>query len=96
MISSPSGEGRGRAPQPAVSVALSRRVQPLPSDALRVQLELVAPRSATVLIEGETGVGKEVAARAIHARSPRAAGRSCRSTARRSRPSSWNRSSSAT
>jgi DNA-binding NtrC family response regulator len=37
------------------------------------QLELIAPRSATVLIEGETGVGKEVAARRIHALSPRAA-----------------------
>src|SRR5690349_19340311 len=37
------------------------------------QIELVAPRSATVLIEGETGVGKEVAARRIHALSPRAA-----------------------
>jgi two-component system NtrC family response regulator len=38
-----------------------------------MQLELIAPRSATVLIEGETGVGKEVAARRIHALSPRAA-----------------------
>jgi two-component system response regulator HydG len=36
------------------------------------QLELIAPRSATVLIEGETGVGKEVAARRIHSLSPRA------------------------
>jgi DNA-binding NtrC family response regulator len=35
---------------------------------------LIAPRSATVLIEGETGVGKEVAARAIHACSRRAGG----------------------
>jgi DNA-binding NtrC family response regulator len=32
----------------------------------------VAPRSATVLLEGETGVGKEVAAREIHALSRRA------------------------
>jgi DNA-binding NtrC family response regulator len=39
----------------------------------QAQLELVAPRPATVLIEGETGVGKEVAARRIHALSPRAA-----------------------
>jgi DNA-binding NtrC family response regulator len=43
-------------------------------DALRSQIELIAPRSATVLIEGETGVGKEVAARAIHACSRRASG----------------------
>jgi DNA-binding NtrC family response regulator len=39
---------------------------------LRAAIETVAPRSATVLLEGETGVGKEVAAREIHARSPRA------------------------
>jgi DNA-binding NtrC family response regulator len=39
---------------------------------LRSQIELIAPRSATVLIEGETGVGKEVAARQIHSLSPRA------------------------
>ncbi len=42
------------------------------SQALRQQIELIAPRSATVLIEGETGVGKEIAAREIHARSNRA------------------------
>src|SRR6188508_772793 len=39
---------------------------------LQSQIELVAPRSATVLIEGETGAGKEVAARQIHSLSPRA------------------------
>ncbi len=37
-------------------------------------IEQVAPSSATVLIEGESGSGKELAARAIHERSARRAG----------------------
>ena len=36
-------------------------------------IRLVAPRSATVLIEGETGTGKEVVAKAVHRLSARAA-----------------------
>lgn len=36
-------------------------------------VRMVAPRSTTVLIEGETGTGKEVIARALHKLSPRAA-----------------------
>ncbi len=35
-------------------------------------IRLVAPRSATVLIEGETGTGKEVVAKAVHRLSSRA------------------------
>ena len=40
-------------------------------DEVRRTIELVAQKSATVLIRGESGTGKEVVARAIHYASPR-------------------------
>ncbi len=40
-------------------------------DAVRTQIRQVAPLNLPVLIQGETGTGKEMAANAIHALSPR-------------------------
>ena len=42
-----------------------------PMHALRERIARVAPTNATVLISGETGTGKELVARALHAASPR-------------------------
>jgi sigma-54 dependent transcriptional regulator len=44
------------------------------SIALRNKLDQLAPTDATVLIIGETGTGKEIAARQLHARSRRCSG----------------------
>jgi DNA-binding NtrC family response regulator len=71
--STTSGEDRPPLPQLCHPTRDSSRAA-IANDAsaLQAQIELIAPRSATVLIEGETGAGKEVAARQIHALSPRA------------------------
>ncbi|HZS51017.1 MAG TPA: sigma-54 dependent transcriptional regulator [Bryobacterales bacterium] len=65
-----SGEPRGRSSDSAESVLIGR------SPAIREVIEtirLIAPKRSTVLITGPTGTGKELAAKLIHALSPRAA-----------------------
>jgi DNA-binding NtrC family response regulator len=62
-----------------VSVSESRSFGELVGASLEMRqvysvLERVAPTHATVLLEGETGTGKDVAARSLHAASPRAGG----------------------
>jgi DNA-binding NtrC family response regulator len=74
--------GTPPATQTAISIpaAPRSRVQALPEMVgdspgmaeLARMVRLVAPRSATVLIQGETGTGKELVAKAIHALSQRA------------------------
>lgn len=62
---------RGTASSDAMPVIVAR------SAAMRRALEaveLIGPTTATVLVSGETGVGKEVIARALHAMSPRVGG----------------------
>jgi len=56
----------------------------------------IAEYKTTVLVAGESGVGKELVARAIHHRSSRRGGRSSPSTAARSQRISWKVSSSVT
>jgi len=66
-VSSPSGHGPG-------VLSASRLVFEDPSSLeLLARLERVAASAASVLINGETGTGKELLAREVHARSPRAA-----------------------
>ena len=71
-----------------VALLLHRRPPPLPGppdgfgligasagiEAVRQAIERVAPLSIPVLIRGETGTGKELVARALHAHGPRARG----------------------
>lgn len=70
-----SGKYRSPLPHPWATLGRSSKSATATADAttLQAQIARVAPRSATVLVEGETGAGKEVAARQIHALSPRAA-----------------------
>jgi anaerobic nitric oxide reductase transcription regulator len=58
-----------RDPREAAIVGTSEAVE-----RLRHEIALVGPSDLAVLVTGETGVGKELVARAIHAASPRAEG----------------------
>src|SRR5208282_4691708 len=63
-----------RVPQAAASVGELELVGTGPAmRALQTAIDFVARSSAPVLVTGETGVGKELVARAIHARSARSA-----------------------
>jgi two-component system nitrogen regulation response regulator GlnG len=63
----------GDAAQPAVTVADGGLLvgSSLPMQEIFKQISLVAPTDLPVLITGETGTGKDLAARAIHAHGPR-------------------------
>ena len=63
---------------------------------LRNQIRQVAPTDAKVLITGDSGVGKELVARAVHAQSARASHDLVAVTARVSPKHSSNQSCSAT
>ena len=62
---------------PAAAVPLENSLPEMIGESARMRelarmIRLVAPRTATVLIEGETGTGKEVVAKAVHRLSARA------------------------
>src|ERR1700683_2481091 len=59
-------KGRGRQDGPHGIIGHSRALR-----TVLQQGDLVAPTASTVLIQGETGTGKELIARAIHRLSPR-------------------------
>jgi len=64
--------GQGSSPSPSSPAGFERMIgkSPVMRD-LRAQIMKVAPTDSTVLITGETGAGKELAAELIHRKSPR-------------------------
>jgi len=65
QLEAPQGNGEGRCQMEGI-VGSSRALR-----AVLDQIRIVAPTDSTVLIEGETGTGKELIARAIHMHSER-------------------------
>jgi two-component system response regulator HydG len=61
----------GSRPEPAAPAGMELVGEGQAMRALREAIDLVAASSAPVLLTGETGAGKELVARAIHARGPR-------------------------
>ena len=66
MTRQASNDDRERLSAPHTIIGTSR-----PLTSLMQQMDMVAPTGATVLIQGETGTGKELIAQAIHDMSPR-------------------------
>ena len=76
VVSSGAGENGRRTVEEARVPTLAERVESLSRDPRSLEFlsiaRRVAPTGATVLITGESGCGKEVVARYLHQRSPRA------------------------
>src|SRR5688572_1842565 len=62
----PLGEERSSMSEPLMNLCTSSKMQPI-----RDLISKVASTNTTVLLRGESGVGKEVVARALHKASPR-------------------------
>ena len=92
----PLDETVERLQSPTDRSAISRASTMARARELFADLERVAPSEATLLIEGETGTGKDVVAESVHREAPEAKGLSWSSIAARSPPASPRQNCSAT